>query len=150
MRRILCFLLLLSLLQSAISSPLHPEVLCAADASGTGMRHVHWDGNAAGGRRHCHGHRHGHTPGDRHRHEGAEVDSSTCNCLKSSHQHDASAAWLPDLTIDFRRCGDDFAMAESVLSEHARGSLPAACASVFPTDECGSSWSGGQLLCLRL
>lgn len=150
MRRILCFLLLLSLLQSAISSPLHPEVLCAADAGGAGMRHVHLDGNAAGRQWHCHGHRHGATPGHRHRHEGAEVDSITCNCLKSSHQHDADAAWLPDLTIDFRRCGDDSAMAESVLTEHAHSSHPAACASVFPTDDRSLPWSGSQLLCLRL
>jgi hypothetical protein len=155
MRRLLCFLLLLSVLQSAIPSPLHPQLVCTEDAGGISLRHVHLDGNAASSHyghhhRHHHGHRHGHTHGNRNRAECAGADSITCNCLKSSHEHDADAAWLPDLTVDVRRGLQDFAVARSVLTEDVPVSQPAEYTDAFPADDRGSSWHSSLPLCLRI
>lgn len=151
MRRFLCYLLLLSLLQSAIPSLLHPELICAADAGGSGIRHVHVDGTTAGAHHaHQHGHRHGHSHGHGQRDKGTGAESTPCNCLKSSHRHDADAAWLPDLTVDVRRDVDDFSVAESVPRDVVWVLHSVECADACPAADRGSSWHGNLRLCLRI
>lgn len=151
MRPSICFLLLLSVLQTALPSPLQPLMLCAVDADGSGMRHVHLDSLPAHSHHGRHSrHRHGHSHGHGHQEEGADAGLPRCKCLRSSQDHDADAAWLPDLTVDVRGDVENVPSEKSLPGEDFWRLHLSECAAAFPADHRRSSVHSNPPLCLRL